>query len=127
MEDLKSLAKEAKRRMKSGFWEENRDKIGTIKQQAKTQGIESSRIVQYYQTNVIREIKPKNDDNEKFYRKVKSILDSVGEVSDIIRRLIDPEAYNSLPYERKQKYVMELSRKYREALERYKREKKLDL
>lgn len=127
MEDLKSLAKEAKRRMKSGFWEENRDKIGTIKQQAKTQGIESSKIVQYYQTNVIREIKPKNDDNEKFYRKVKSILDSVGEVSDIIRRLIDPEAYNSLPYERKQKYVMELSRKYREALERYKREKKLDL
>lgn len=127
MEDLKSLAKEAKRRMKSGFWEENRDKIGTIKQQAKTQGIESSRIVQYYQTNVIREIKLKNDDNEKFYRKVKSILDSVGEVSDIIRRLIDPEAYNSLPYERKQKYVMELSRKYREALERYKREKKLDL
>lgn len=127
MEDLKSLAKEAKRRMKSGFWEENRDKIGTIKQQAKTQGIESSKIVQYYQTNVIREIKPKNDDNEKFYRRVKSILDSVGEVSDIIRRLIDPEAYNSLPYERKQKYVMELSRKYREALERYKREKKLDL
>ncbi len=127
MEDIKLLAKEAKRRMKNGFWEQNKDKIGYMKAKAKSEGIESSKIVKYYQTNVIREIKPKKDENEKFYKKVKSILDSVGEVSDIIRRLIDTEAYNALPYDRKQKYIMELSQKYREALVRYKREKKFDL
>lgn len=126
MEDIKLLAKEAKQRMKSGFWEENKEKIGYIKSKAKSEGIESSKIVRYYQTNVIREIKPKKDENEKFYKKVKAILDSVGEVSDIIKRLIDTEVYNSLPYDRKQKYVMELSQKYREALVRYKREKKFD-
>ena len=112
--------------MKSGFWEENKEKIGYMKSKAKSEGIESSKIVRYYQTNVIREIKPKKDENEKFYKKVKAILDSVGEVSDIIKRLIDTEVYNSLPYDRKQKYVMELSQKYREALVRYKREKKFD-
>lgn len=126
MEDIKLLAKEAKQRMKSGFWEENKEKIGYMKSKAKSEGIESSKIVRYYQTNVIREIKPKKDENEKFYKKVKAILDSVGEVSDIIKRLIDTEVYNSLPYDRKQKYVMELSQKYREALVRYKREKKFD-
>ncbi len=126
MEDIKLLAKEAKQRMKSGFWEENKEKIGYIKSKAKSEGIESSKIVRYYQTNVIREIKPKKDENEKFYKKVKAILDSVGEVSDIIKRLIDTEVYNSLPYDRKQKYVMELAQKYREALVRYKREKKFD-
>ncbi len=126
MEDVKLLAKEAKKRMKSGFWEENKEKIGYMKSKAKSEGIESSKIVRYYQTNVIREIKPKKDENEKFYKKVKAILDSVGEVSDIIKRLIDTEVYNSLPYDRKQKYVMELSQKYREALVRYKREKKFD-
>lgn len=126
MEDVKLLAKEAKKRMKSGFWEENKEKIGYMKSKAKSEGIESSKIVRYYQTNVIREIKPKKDENEKFYKKVKAILDSVGEVSDIIKRLIDTEVYNSLPYDRKQKYIMELSQKYREALVRYKREKKFD-
>ncbi len=126
MEDLKFIAKEAKKRLKTGFWEEHRDKISSIKDRAKTEGIESSNIVKYYQTTVIREVKPKSDETEAFYTKVKAILDSVGEVSDIIRRLIDTETYNSLPYDRKQKYVMELSEKYREALKRYKREKKFD-
>lgn len=126
MEDLKFIAKEAKKRLKTGFWEEHRDKISSIKDRAKTEGIETSNIVKYYQTTIIREVKPKTDETEAFYTKVKAILDSVGEVSDIIKRLIDTETYNSLPYDRKQKYVMELSEKYREALKRYKREKKFD-
>lgn len=127
MEDLKNKAKEAKRRLKTGFWEEHKDKIADLKDKVKTEGIDSSNIVKYYQTNVICEIKPKTDENEVFYNKVKSILDSVGEVSDIIRRLIDEKVYAALPYERKQKYIMELSEKYRIALTRYKRELKFNL
>ncbi len=127
MNDLKSMAKDAKKRLKTGFWEEHKDGINLIKTQAKSQGIESSNIVRYYQTTVIKEVKHKKDETELFYTKVKGILDSVGEVSDIIKRLIDADAYNALPYERKQRYVMDLSAKYREALGRYKREKKFDL
>lgn len=127
MDDLKIKAQEAKRRLKTGFWEKHKDKIGAFKDKAKTEGMDSSNIIKYYQTNITCEIKPKSDENELFYSKVKSILDSVGEVSDIIRRLIDDKVYASLPYERKQKYIMELSEKYRIALSRYKREKKFDL
>lgn len=127
MDDLKVLAKEAKKRLKTGFWEANHSKIAFIKNQAKTQGIDSSNIIKYYQTVVTKEQEPEKDHNEVFYKKVKKILDSVGEVSDIIRRLIDFDEYNKMNYEKKQRYVMELSSKYRLALDRYKREKKLNL
>lgn len=124
MEDLKFLAREAKTRLKSGFWEEHKDKISDIKDKVKSQGVKTTNIAKYYQTNVIKEIKPQTDENEVFYLKVKDILDSVGEVSDIIKRLIDVNGYSEMPYEKKQRYVMELSEKYRLALARYKREKK---
>lgn len=125
MENLKFIAKEAKKRLKSGFWEEHKDKISLIRDKAKTEGMNTSNIINYYRTKVTHEIKPVNDETEIFYQKVKSILDSVGEVSDIIRRLIDTDHYNSLPYERKQKYIMELADRYRIALARYKKEQKL--
>ncbi len=126
MGDLKSLAKKAKQRLKNGFWEKHRDEITSIKDQVKSEGVSSSKIVEYYQTNVIKEVKPQKSDSELFYTRVKLILDTDGEVSDIIGRLIDVEFYNGLSYDRKQRYVMELSDKYRLALDRYKREKHYD-
>ena len=67
MNDLKSMAKDAKKRLKTGFWEEHKDGINLIKTQAKSQGIESSNIVRYYQTTVIKEVKHKKDETELFY------------------------------------------------------------
>ena len=127
MDNIKLLAKDAKKRLKSGFWEEHKDKIVQIKDKARSEGVETSNIITYYQTRVIHNVKAKDDDSELFYTKVKAILDSVGEVSDIIGRLIDQEIYISLPYESKQKYVMELSDRYRVALNRYKKDKHLDV
>ena len=127
MDNIKLLAKDAKKRLKSGFWEEHKDKIVQIKDKARSEGVETSNIIKYYQTRVILNVKAKDDDSELFYTKVKAILDSVGEVSDIIGRLIDQEIYISLPYESKQKYVMELSGRYRVALNRYKKDKHLDM
>lgn len=127
MDNIKLLAKDAKKRLKSGFWEEHKDKIVQIKDKARSEGVETSNIIKYYQTRVIHNVKAKEDDSELFYTKVKAILDSVGEVSDIIGRLIDQEIYISLPYESKQKYVMELSDRYRVALNRYKKDKHLDV
>ncbi len=127
MDNIKLLAKDAKKRLKSGFWEEHKDKIVQIKDKARSEGVETSNIIKYYQTRVIHNVKAKDDDSELFYTKVKAILDSVGEVSDIIGRLIDQEIYISLPYESKQKYVMELSDRYRVALNRYKKDKHLDV
>ena len=44
-------------------------------------------------------------------------------MSDAIGRLTDREKYEKLSYEEQQRYTMELSSKYLEALEKYRREK----
>ena len=70
----------------------------------------------------------KGESIEKYYiaqkiERVKELLDNYGEVSDAIGRLTDREKYEKLSYEERQRYTMELSSKYVEALEKYRREK----
>ena len=65
----------------------------------------------------------KGEEKDEFYLKVKELLDTYGEVSDAIGRLTDREKYEKLSYEEQQRYTMELSSKYLEALEKYRREK----
>ncbi len=45
-----------------------------------------------------------------------------GEVSDALARLTDREEYDSLTYEDKQRYMLNLSERYLKALERFRRE-----
>lgn len=44
-------------------------------------------------------------------------------MSDALGRLTDREYYSTLSYEEKQRYNLELSAKYLEALQRYRKEK----
>ncbi len=117
--DFKTKAKEAMKRMKSGFWENYREEVKVMAEKAKSDGVDTSKVVEFYETKNSHTIIKETDD---FYKKVKFILDTEGEVSDIIGRLIDNEYYKSLDYDHRQRYVLEISRKYRDALERYKRE-----
>ena len=50
-------------------------------------------------------------------------MDEYGETSDAIGRLTDREYFNTLSYEERQRYTMELSGKYLAALEKYRKEK----
>ncbi len=50
-------------------------------------------------------------------------MDEHGEVSDAIGRLTDKEYFQTLSYEERQRYTMELSSKYLAALEKYRKEK----
>ena len=54
-------------------------------------------------------------------------MEEEGEVSDAIGRLTDREYYDRLSYEDKQRYTFQLSSKYLQALEKYKKEKELGL
>ncbi len=117
--DLKTKAREAMKRMKSGFWENYRAEVKKMAEKAKSDGVDTSKVVEFYETKNSHTI---IKDSDEFYNKVKFILDTEGEVSDIIGRLIDNEYYKSLDYEQRQRYVLEISRKYRDALERYRRE-----
>ncbi len=122
---LKSLAKEAKMRMKKGFWEQCEAELSSERSHAKEQGINESKMERYFQQKVTTQIKGESAD--EFYLKVRDMLLAEGEVSDAIGRLTDREYYNTLSYSEKQRYTLELSEKYLRALERFKREYEFEI
>ena len=122
---LKTLAKEAKMRMKRGFWKQCEEELNSERTHAREQGINESKMERYFQEKVGAKIKGESPD--EFYMKVRDMLLSEGEVSDAIGRLTDREYYNSLSYSEKQRYTLEISDKYLRALERFKREYEFEI
>lgn len=117
---LKMLAKEAKTRMKKGFWEKCERDLDACRRDARAQGISESKAEHYFVGKVTDAIR--GDTPDAFYLKVKKLLTEEGEVSDAIGRLTDKTYYATLSYEEKQRYNLELSEKYLEALKRFRRE-----
>ena len=128
MEEQKSLkqyCREAKKRLKSGFWKNYDAELGEKLKKAEESGVAASKVKEYYNDRVAEKIRSVKNDDEGFYDKVKNLLETEGEVSDAIGRLTDKEYFDTLSYEEKQRYTMSLSEKYLSALERYKKEKAL--
>ena len=117
---LKTLAKEAKLRMKKGFWKQCEEELESERTRAKESGINESKMERYFAEKVTTKIR--GDSPDEFYLKVRDLLLAEGEVSDAIGRLTDTEYYMSLSYAEKQRYTLELSERYLRALERFKRE-----
>ncbi len=122
---LKSLAKEAKQRMKKGFWKECAEQLQSERTHAREQGINESKMERYFQEKVGERIKGGSPDD--FYLKVKELLLTEGEVSDAIGRLTDKAYYQTLSYAEQQRYNLELSERYLRALERFKREYEFEI
>lgn len=123
-ERLKRIARKAKGRLKEGFWQDYRADVRKAIGIADRASLIRSDIIRYYRMKALREIDCAPD--EAFYYKVKSILDSYGEVSDIIGRLCDEKAMCEMTFFERQRYIMDISEKYRICRERYKAEKKYD-
>lgn len=122
---LKSAAHEAKQRLSSGFWQDFKNDLEGEVQKAVEQGKNASKVVKYYTEKVGKDVKGGESD-ETFFLKVKKILDDDGEVGDVLGRLTDKEYFQSLNYDQRQRYTLELSEKYRVALIRYKKEKEFE-
>ncbi len=124
---LKQYAKEAKQRLKNGFWQDYHKNLNDEIERAEQNGISTTKVKEYYVQKVAENIRSYNEENEEFYAKVKALLDSEGEVPDAIGRLTDKTVYDSLSYDEKQRYSLNLSEKYLVALERYKKEKSIKI
>ena len=122
---VKTLAKEAKMRMKKGFWKQCEKELENERSRAKERGINESKMERYFAEKVTTKIRGESPD--EFYLKVRDLLLAEGEVSDAIGRLTDREYYETLSYSDKQRYTLELSEKYLRALERFKREYEFEL
>lgn len=125
MEDIKVIARAAKQRLKTNYWEQCKRNMDEGAQIAKLKGLSESKVKSTLGDKVRQSIKGEKQD--EFYLKVKALLDSEGDVSDAIGRLTDREYYDTLSYAEKQRYTFELSAKYLQALEKYKKEKELQL
>ena len=125
MSDLKEMARAAKQRLKNNFWDECKKNIDEGTFQAREKGLNEVKYKSTLKGKVQKEIKVEKHD--LFYLKVKRLLEEEGEVSDAIGRLTDREYYDRLSYEDKQRYTFQLSSKYLQALEKYKKEKELGL
>lgn len=121
MDNLKTAAKQAKQRLRTDFWQRYKRDVDGAAIEAERNGRNAIRV----RNNMLSRVKSviKGEEKDEFYLKVKELLDNYGEVSDAIGRLTDREKYEKLSYEEQQRYTMELSSKYVEALEKYRREK----
>ena len=113
-------ARLAKQRMKTGFWAECKEDMQAQLIKAREQGFNESKVERFFTAQVSAKIAGEKED--EFYLKVKKMLLENGEVSDAIGRLTDQEYYQTLSYEEKQRYNLQLSEKYLRALERFRRE-----
>ena len=121
---LKELAKEAKQRLKTGFWENYKDNLNKEMERAKENGYSVSKVKEYYTQTVEQTVKSGiHEGEEAFFCQVKKLLDEEGEVSDALGRLSDKEETKLMNYEQRQRYYLRLSERYLKAVERYKKEK----
>ncbi len=123
---LKQYAKEAKKRLKEGFWKKCAESLTEEIKRAEEVGIPASKVKEYYAKKVADGIKKPRSEDDDFYLKVKNLLETEGEVADALGRLTDKEYFETLSYEEKQRYTLSLSEKYLKAVERYRKEKLYD-
>ena len=121
MDDIKAIAKQAKRRLGTDFWRRCKEDVDTTAREAEKNGKNAGKVKSHLYDKVKSVIRGEAED--EFYLKVKKLLDEYGETSDAIGRLTDREYFNTLSYEERQRYTMELSGKYLAALEKYRKEK----
>lgn len=127
MNELKKRALLAKQRMKMGYWEQMmKDREKLISEVGST--YEAQKLVSDYQRDKYNReynitVSRSASQDEQLYEKVRVILDSEELVINPIARLIDKNEYDKMDNEAKQRYVLELSKKFRELKERYNRER----
>ena len=123
MSTFKEYAKQAKQRMKSGFWEQARKDIETEKQVAATQGLNPRKVGEEQHRRLQQQIYDYSGfcEEQEFYKKVEEILSSNETVSNPIMRLADKEYMAKLSASEQQAYISRLASRYREAVERYNR------
>lgn len=118
--ELKKRAWLAKQRLKMGYWESVKDEVVSTHTADSMQNDNAYARARYFRSMDNSESAALD---EKMYRRVCEILDRDEATINPIGQLIDNEVYGKLDPASKQRYILELSNKFREFKERYEREK----
>ena len=124
---LKEYAREARKRMKSGFWE----KMRAEKEQAILDALKNGQSIEVVEAQFKRRVQcaicEKEEekqilDDEEFYEKVCKVLESTDLLMSPLAKLIDHEVYDKLSERDKQNYILKLSDRFIKMKERYAQE-----
>lgn len=127
--ELKKKALLAKQRLKMGYWDNlRREKEKMIETSGNTSDAQKL-ANEYAHAKIVRDVnivvsRRSEEADEKLYRKVCEILDNDEVIMNPIGQLVDKTEYDRLDDNGKQRYILELSSKFREFQERYNRERK---
>lgn len=117
---IKSVAKEAKMRLKNRFWEDYKKEVDTSVKTAVEEGLAPSGVKNYFKNLVVKNLKGVSQEDENFYAKVKNMLDVEGaRPHDALDRLMDKDYFTKLSYQDKERYLFRLAERYKNALLRY--------
>lgn len=127
MSEIKRRALLAKQRMKMGYWQkmqEERDRmLSETENRAQIELANDLRRREFDRNNKMALGDDFTEKDEKLYSKVRDILDRDENVTNPIGQLMDKRLFDSLDEANKQRYILELSNKFRELRERYYKEK----
>lgn len=116
--ELKKRCWLAKQRLKMGYF----DSLKTGQDEA-AEPSSVTAVAEYSARIRHAEVAASSSADEKMYRKVCDILDSSEVTLNPIGQLIERDVYDGLDADGKQRYVLELSEKFRELQDRYYRER----
>ena len=127
MSEIKRRALLAKQRLKMGYWQRMQDEQSRMADATKNSAlIESARSARLREFEMDSR-RALGDDfaerDERLYGKVRDMLDKDEDVTDPIGRLVGRDVFDKLDADNRQRYILELSAKFRELKERYYKEK----
>lgn len=126
--ELKKRALLAKQRLKLGYWEQLQKEREQLLQTAGETDSVRQRVSELQRAKLSRDMNSVvNVDaagrDEQMYKRVCEILDSDEDVMKPIGRLMDKSHYEELDDGGRQRYILELSKKFIELKERYYQER----
>lgn len=121
---LKQYAKEARKRMKSGFWTEVNEERGKFVAEAVANGQSAEVANEQFKRKIMQRIYSTEDtaqvnDDEEFYKKVCEVLETSEFLMSPLSRLIDHSIYDNLNERDRQNYILKLSDRFVRMKERY--------
>lgn len=119
---LSDLVKDAKQRMKHGFWKEIIKERQEDIERAEEQGLSKQHVVEQYKGKLLQDLYIKSDmlrRDEALYKKAVEIFESDEIIINPLARLVEHEYYDELDEDDRVAYMFELSTRYLKCKEKY--------
>ena len=131
MNEFRKEAKEARKRLRQGFWDDIIVERKNVIENAMKKGQDVKSIKDYYKKKIENKIKETYKtsaltEEDLMYKKVCSIMESQEVLLNPLSKLIDHNVYDKLSENAKQVYILKLSEQYVQMKQRYDSEHRKD-